>query len=114
LKRSGPGGQADRRSSERKEPASPLWAQLLLEVDSAVRALSTRGMMVRIAFPPPIGSAHVFVLTFESTTLRIKGVVRNVTSVTQPGPPRYDVGVEFEDVDATARHFLERFVESRL
>jgi len=31
----------------------------------------------------------------------------------QPGPPRYDVGVEFEDVDASAREFLERFVESR-
>jgi hypothetical protein len=40
-------------------------------------------------------------------------VVRNVTTVLQPGPPRYDVGVEFEDVDADTRAFLERFVESR-
>ena len=39
--------------------------------------------------------------------------VKNVTPVLQPGPPRYDVGVEFEDVDASAREFLERFVESR-
>jgi hypothetical protein len=40
-------------------------------------------------------------------------VVRNVTTVLQPGPPRYDVGVEFEEVDADARAFLERFVASR-
>ena len=52
-------------------------------------------------------------LGFESTTLRLNGVVKNVTPVLQPGPPRYDVGVEFEDVDASAREFLERFVESR-
>ena len=114
MKRSGPGGVADRRSAERKEPASPLWAQLLLEVDSAVRALSTRGMMVRVATPPSIGTAHAFVLTFESRTLHVKGVVRNVTPVIQPGPPRYDVGVEFDEVDASARQFLERFVDSRL
>ena len=55
----------------------------------------------------------MFVLTFESTTLRLNGVVKNVTPVLQPGPPRYDVGVEFEDVDASAQEFLERFVESR-
>jgi hypothetical protein len=114
LKRSGPGGVSDRRSAERKEPASPLWAQLLLEVDSAVRELSTRGMMVRVAIPPSVGTAHAFVLTFESITLRIKGLVRNVTPVIQPGPPRYDVGVEFDEVDASARQFLERFVENRL
>ena len=47
-------------------------------------------------------------------TLRLKGVVRNVTPVLQAGPPRYDVGVEFGDVDAAAREVLERFVASRL
>ena len=103
----------ERRGAPRQEPAPPLWGQLLLELDSSVPALSTGGMMVRVAAPPVLGMAQVFVLTFESTTLRLKGVVRNVTTVLQPGPPRYDVGVEFEDVDAEARAFLERFVESR-
>ncbi len=79
-----------------------------------MRALSTRGMMVRVAIPPSVGTAHAFVLTFESITLRIKGLVRNVTPVIQPGPPRYDVGVEFDEVDGSAQQFLERFVESRL
>jgi hypothetical protein len=79
-----------------------------------VRALSTRGMLVRVAIPPVVGAAHAFVLTFESITLRVKGLVRNVTPVIQPGPPRYDVGVEFDEVDASARRFLEQFVESRL
>jgi PilZ domain len=113
VKAAGP-RRADRRRAERKEPSSPLWAQLLLEVDSAVRALSTRGMMVRVAFPPPVGTAHTFVLTFESMTLRVRGVVRNVGPAAQPGPPRYDVGVEFEELDPSARQFLERFVDSRL
>jgi hypothetical protein len=103
----------ERRGAPRQEPASPIWGQLLLELDSSVRALSTGGMMVRVATPPPLGTAQVFVLTFESNTLRLKGVVRNVTPVLQPGPPRYDVGVQFEEVDADARAFLERFVESR-
>jgi hypothetical protein len=103
----------ERRGAPRQEPPSPIWGQLLLEVDSSVRALSTGGMMVRVATPPSIDTAQVFVLTFESTTLRLKGVVRNVTTVLQPGPPRYDVGVEFEEVDADAHGFLERFVESR-
>ena len=104
----------ERRGAHRQEPPSPIWGQLLLEVDSAVRALSTGGMMVRVATPPSVGTAHGFVLTFESITLHLKGVVRNVTPVIQPGPPRYDVGVEFDEVDASAREFLERFVESRL
>jgi hypothetical protein len=103
----------ERRAAPRLEPAPPIWGQLLLELDSSVRALSTGGMMVRVATPPSIGTAQVFVLTFESTTLRLKGVVRNVTTVLQPGPPRYDVGVEFEELDADAREFLERFVASR-
>jgi hypothetical protein len=92
----------ERRAAPRLEPAPPIWGQLLLELDSSVRALSTGGMMVRVATPPSIG-----------TTLRLKGVVRNVTTVLQPGPPRYDVGVEFEELDADAREFLERFVASR-
>ena len=104
----------ERRGAHREEPATPIWGQLLLEVDSSVRALSTGGMMVRVATPPALGTAHLFVLTFESVTLRLKGVVRNVTPVLQAGPPRYDVGVEFEDLDASAREFLERFVASRL
>jgi hypothetical protein len=112
LKRTAPIA-VERRSAPREEPASPIWGQLLLEVDSAVRALSPRGMMVRVATPPTVGGVQVFVLTFESTTLRLKGAVKNVTPVLQPGPPRYDVGVEFEDMDASAREFLERFVESR-
>jgi hypothetical protein len=91
-----------------------LWGHLLLEVDSAVRSLSTRGMMVRVAVPPPVGTTHTFVLTFESATLRLEGVVRNVSPVIQAGPPRYDVGVEFGELDAAARQFLERFVASRL
>jgi hypothetical protein len=103
----------ERRGAPRQEPAPPIWGQLLLEVDSAVRALSTRGMMVRVSTPPAPGTAQAFVLTFESTTLHLKGMVRNVTPVLQPGPPRYDVGVEFEEVDASAREFLERFVDSR-
>ncbi len=106
-------GHADRRAAVRKEPASPLWAHLLLELDSAVRSLSPRGMMVRVAFPPAIGTTHAFTLTFESVTLRLGGLVRNVTPVIQAGPPRYDVGVEFEDLDAPTREFLESFVESR-
>ena len=104
----------ERRGAHRQEPPSPIWGQLLLEVDSAVRALSTGGMMVRVATPPALGTTHLFVLTFESVTLRLEGVVRNVTPVLQTGPPRYDVGVEFEGVDASAREFLERFVASRL
>jgi len=112
LKRTAPIA-VERRSAPREEPTSPIWGQLLLEVDSAVRALSPRGMRVRVATPPTVGGAQVFVLTFEATTLRLKGVVKHVTPVLQPGPPRYDVGVEFEDVDASAREFLERFVESR-
>ena len=104
----------ERRGAHRQEPTSPIWGQLLLEVDSAVRALSTGGMMVRVATPPALGTAQMFVLTFESATLRLKGVVRNITPVLQPGPPRYDVGVEFEGVDASAREFLERFVASRI
>jgi hypothetical protein len=103
----------ERRGAPRREPASPIWGQLLVELDSSVRALSTGGMMVRVATPPSVGTVQVFVLTFESNTLRLKGVVRNVTTVLQPGPPRYDVGVQFEEVDADARDFLERFVESR-
>ena len=103
----------ERRGAPREEPTSPIWGQLLLEVDSAVRALSTRGMMVRVAAPPTLGAVQVFVLTFESTPLRLKGVAKNVTPVLQPGPPRYDVGVEFEELDVSAREFLERFVESR-
>ncbi|HET6897839.1 MAG TPA: PilZ domain-containing protein [Vicinamibacteria bacterium] len=103
----------ERRSAPRQEPTSPIWGQLLLEVDSAVRALSPRGMMVRVAAPPTVGATQVFVLTFESTTLRLKGVVKNVTPVLQTGPARYDVGVEFEELEASAREFLERFVESR-
>lgn len=103
----------ERRGAPREEPASPIWGQLLLEVDSTVRALSPRGMMVRVAAPPAPGSAQVFVLTFESTTLHLKGVVRNVTPVIQPGPPRYDVGVEFEELDASTLEFLERFVDHR-
>ena len=103
----------ERRGAPREQPPPPIWGQLLLELDSSVRALSTGGMMVRVATPPAVGTAQVFVLTFESTTLRLKGVVRNVTTVLQPGPPRYDVGVEFEEVDADARAFLERFVASR-
>jgi hypothetical protein len=103
----------ERRAAPRLEPAPPIWGQLLLELDSSVRALSTGGMMVRVAAPPTIGTAQVFVLTFESTTLRLRGVVRNVSPVLQPGPPRYDVGVEFEEVEADAREFLERFVASR-
>ena len=103
----------ERRGAPRQEPPSPIWGQLLLELDSSVRAISTRGMMVRVTTPPSLGTAQVFVLTFEATTLRLKGVVRNVTPVLQPGPPRYDVGVEFEEVDAPARGFLERFVDSR-
>ena len=104
----------ERRGAPRQEPPSPIWGQLLLEVDSAVRALSTRGMMVRVAIPPAIGTAHVFVLTFESITLRLRGVVRNVIPVIQPGPPRYDVGVEFDEVDLAASQFLQRFVDSRV
>jgi hypothetical protein len=104
----------ERRGAPREEPRSPIWGQLLLEVDSAVRALSTRGMLVRVAAPPSVGAAQVFVLTFESATLRLGGVVKNVTPVLQAGPPRYDVGVEFETLDEPARAFLERFVASRL
>jgi PilZ domain-containing protein len=104
----------DRRGAERKEPAAPHWGHLLLEVDSAVRSLSTRGMMVRVAMPPAVGTTHTFVLTFESVTLRVPGAVRNVSPVLQAGPPRYDVGVEFGELDATALQFLERFVASRV
>jgi PilZ domain-containing protein len=104
----------DRRGAERREPAAPLWAHLLLEVDSAVRSLSTRGMMVRVAAAPPVGTTHTFVLTFESVTLRLPGVVRNVSPVLQAGPPRYDVGVEFGALDTAAHQVLERFVASRL
>jgi hypothetical protein len=106
--------RAERRGAERREPSTPLWGHLLLEVDSAVRALSTRGMMVRVASPPPVGSTQTFVLTFESVTLRLAGLVKNVNPVLQSGPPRYDVGVEFGEVDDDAREVLETFVETRL
>lgn len=109
-----PRGGVDRRRAERKEPAAPLQAHVLLELDSAVHSLSAGGMMVRLAFPPAIGTAQAFVLTFESFVLRLSGVVRHVTPVIQKGPPRYDVGVEFEEVDPSGREVLERFVDSRL
>ena len=51
----------ERRGAPRQEPAFPIWGQLLLELDSSVRALSTGGMMVRVATPPPLGTAQVFV-----------------------------------------------------
>ena len=114
MKRTPPPIAVERRGAPRQEPPSPIWGQLLLELDSAVRALSTRGMMVRVATPPALGTSQTFVLTFEQATLRLRGVVKNVTPVIQSGPPRYDVGVEFEDVDAAAREFLQRFVDSRV
>jgi hypothetical protein len=68
---------------------------------------------VRVATPPPVGTAQVFVLTFESTRCGSRAWSENVTTVLQPGPPRYDVGVRVRGRGRVAREFLERFVESR-
>jgi hypothetical protein len=37
----------ERRGAPRQDPASPIWGQLLLEVDSTVRALSPREFLER-------------------------------------------------------------------
>ncbi|HUG55307.1 MAG TPA: PilZ domain-containing protein [Vicinamibacteria bacterium] len=103
----------ERRAAGRQVPGVPMRAQLLMDLDSAVRTLSSRGMLVRVAFPPAVGTVQSFVLTFEAVTLRLEGTVRYVNPVIQAGPPRYDVGVEFEEVDPAARDFLERFILSR-
>jgi hypothetical protein len=113
VSRAGRSGYAERRAAERQEPGAPIRAHLLMDLDSAVRTLSARGMMVRVAFAPEVGTVQGFVLTFDAVTLRLRGIVRNVNPVIQAGPPRYDVGVEFEQVDAAACEFLERFIDSR-
>lgn len=103
----------ERRSAERFVP-DDLHAQLILELDSSIVTLSSRGMGVRLAFAPPIGSRHEFVLRFGDRALDVKAIVRDVHLQEQGGHPSYVVGVEFLDLHPDDEAFLARFVEDRL
>ncbi len=103
----------ERRGAVRRPAKGALRAQLLLELDSSVLTLSAKGMMVRLAFAPPMGSVHRFVLLFGPRVLEVKGAVRNVRTDPHAGATLYDVGVEFVDLSAEDGGFLEEFVARR-
>jgi hypothetical protein len=110
-----PEKDAERRSATRYVPTGSLRAQLLVELDSSVLTLSSRGMSVRLTFAPPIGSRHEFVLRFGPRVLNVKGAVRNVNAEEPSGRGGgFTVGIEFLDLDPTEGDFLEQFVGRRL
>ncbi|HET7747495.1 MAG TPA: PilZ domain-containing protein [Vicinamibacteria bacterium] len=107
------GRPVERRTAERFAPEG-LHAQLILELDSSIVTLSSRGMGVRLAFAPAIGTRHEFVLRFGDRVMDLNGVVRDAVAQEHQGYPSYVVGVEFVDLDPDDEAFLARFVEERL
>jgi hypothetical protein len=103
---------SDRRRAGRVDTDGSLRAQLFLEAD--VLALSSRGMMIRLAFAPELGSRHGFTLTFGGNVLSLLGTVRNSEPYTESDRSGYRVGVQFEGIERHEEEILERFVESKL
>ncbi len=103
---------AERRSAPRRK-VEKLRCVLDVPRESEVLYLSSGGMMVRLDFSPPLGSTHRFTLGFPDRTLHVSGDVRNVEHL--PGSAgQFRVGIEFQDLSAADREFLEGFVSERV
>ena len=94
-------------------PAGQLQAELEVPRSSDVLYLSTSGMMVRLEFLPAIGSEHKFTLRFPDRNMEVYAIVRNGEHL-EGSAGEFRVGVEFLNVSADNRAFLEAFVAERL
>jgi hypothetical protein len=103
---------SDRRHCERVRTEGFLRAQLAMEAE--VLTISSRGMMVRLAFAPQVGSHHSFTLTFADQVIAVLGTIRNVEPVEDENLPAFDVGVEFEGIGSREENSLERYVIHKL
>jgi hypothetical protein len=105
-------GESERRRAGRVDTDGSLRAQLSMEAE--VLALSSRGMMIRLAFAPELGSRHSFTLSFGGTVLSVLGTIRNSETYAEDGRTAYRVGIEFEGIEKHDEETLELFVLSKL
>lgn len=109
---SDPTRRPERRAALRV-PAGQLQAELEVPRSSDVLYLSTSGMMVRLEFLPAMGSEHKFTLRFPERNMEVHAVVRNGEHL-EGSAGEFRVGVEFVNVSAEDRAFIEAFVAERL
>lgn len=102
----------DRRNSPRFDTGGALRAQLSMEAE--VFYLSARGMMIRLAFAPDLGSRHGFTLVIGQDSLNLAGIVRNSEVHVEDKKAVHYVGIEFVDLTKDQEEILEHFVARKL
>jgi len=102
----------EHRSSPRIETAGALRAHLSLEAE--VVTLSARGMMIRLAVAPDVGTRLPFSLAIDGATLEVEGAVRNVERQANDGPQSFGVGIEFVGLTREQMLVLDAFVSRKL
>jgi hypothetical protein len=101
----------ERRRSRRSQTVRTLQAHLSLEAD--IVSLSSSGMMVRLPFPPDLGSRHGFSLSVDGEPFDVLGIVRNVAPQDDAGEV-FHVGVEFTELTSAQQKALQRYVAKKL
>jgi c-di-GMP-binding flagellar brake protein YcgR len=89
------------------------FAELLITFPIDVRLvdISETGVLLRSKHQVELGTKGTLRFNLGGQPFAVHMEVSRVTAVEGPGPEHYSIGASFLNLDAEARHAIERFIE---
>jgi hypothetical protein len=89
------------------------FAELMITfpIDVRLADISVSGVLLRSKHQVELGTKGTLRFNLGGQPFAIQIEVSRVTAVEGPGPEHYAIGANFLNLDAEARHAIERFIE---